>query len=412
MFASSVFSNFTAYLYNLFMGRFLGPANYGVLAALISLLTIVSILTITLSTAVVKFTATYKAQENFAALSFFFRRLSLIFALLGLLLFIVFFLVRFRLQEFLHLPSSVPLIILGILFFLNFTQTINNGILTGLQRFGFIAFSGAVSSLLKLVLGVLLVGLGWAVNGAIGAIALASLGGYLLTFWPLRFLFKEKENTGAVLPWRELLFYSAPVLLSTLGLNLLLTTDILLVKRFFSPEQAGLYSALSLVGRVVFYESSVVVAVMFALVAERHAGAREYRHLLHGSLLLVLLASLPVVVFYALFPQFSMNFFFGNKYLAAAPYLWLFGTFTLLYSLVNVLANFFLSVKRVSASLLPFFFSILQAAALLLWHDSFLVVVRVSLITTALLLIALMLYYWRYEAFGGHARVSAGEDHR
>lgn len=412
MFASSFFSNFTAYLYNLYMGRTLGPANYGILAALVSLLSLVSIPTVTFSTAIVKFTATYKARQQLAALSLFFRKLSRLFVLLGAVLFGLFFFLRFPLQEFLHLPSATPLIILGTLFFLNFALTPNNGVLTGLQKFGFLAFSGAVSAFLKLALGVLLVTLGLAVNGAIGAIALSVLAGYLLTFWPLRFLWEKREELPLNIPWRELLFYSAPVFLSTLGLSLLLTTDILLVKRFFPPEQAGLYSALSLVGRVIFYESSAVVAVMFALIAERHANEGEYRHLLHWSLLLVLLASLPVVVFYALFPRFSMNFFFGAKYLAAAPYLWLFGLFTMLYSLVNVLANFFLSIKRVSAALLPFSFSLLQFSALYLWHNSFLTVVFVSLIVTALLLLALMLYYLRYEAFGGRPRLSAREDHR
>jgi O-antigen/teichoic acid export membrane protein len=412
MFASSFFSNFTAYLYNLYMGRTLGPANYGILAALVSLLSLVSIPTVTFSTAIVKFTATYKARQQLAALSLFFRKLSRLFVFSGAVLFGLFFFLRFPLQEFLHLPSATPLIILGTLFFLNFALTPNNGVLTGLQKFGFLAFSGAVSAFLKLALGVLLVTLGLAVNGAIGAIALSVLAGYLLTFWPLRFLLEKREELSLNVPWRELIFYSAPVFLSTLGLSLLLTTDILLVKRFFPPEQAGLYSALSLVGRVIFYESSAVVAVMFALVAERQAGEREYRHLLHWSLLLVLLASLPVVVFYTLFPRFSMNFFFGSRYLAAAPYLWLFGLFTMLYSLVNVLANFFLSVKRVSAALLPFSFSLLQFSALYLWHDSFLTVVFISLIVTALLLLALMLYYLRYEAFGGRPRLSAREDHR
>lgn len=412
MFASSFFSNFTAYLYNLYMGRVLGPADYGILATLVSLLSLVSIPTITFSTAIVKFTSTYKAHQDFASLSFFFKKLSLLFILSGAALFVVFFFLRFHLQDFLHLPSPTPLIILGTLFFLNFALTPNNGVLAGLQKFGFLAFSGAVSALLKLVLGVLLVMFGFSVNGAIGAVALSILFGYLLTFWPLRLLLRRGEKPVGVVPWRELVFYSAPVFLSTLGLNLLLTTDILLVKRFFPPEEAGLYSALSLVGRVIFYESSAVVAVMFSLIAERHAGEQEYRHLLHWSLLLVILASLPVVVFYTLFPHFSMNFFFGVRYLAASPYLWLFGLFTMLYSLVNVLANFFLSVKRVSAALLPFSFSLLQALAIYLWHDSFLTVVLVSLVVTSLLLIFLMLYYLRYEAFGGRPRLSASLEHR
>ena len=140
MLLSSLFSNVAAYLYNLFVGRTLGPVNYGILAAVISLLSVISIPTAALSTSIVKFSSDYKARKDMDGLAFFFKKLSRIFFLAGALSFLVFIVWQSSLATFLKIPTPAPIIILGFLFFLNFTQTVNNGVLSGLQNFNFIAF--------------------------------------------------------------------------------------------------------------------------------------------------------------------------------------------------------------------------------------------------------------------------------
>lgn len=404
---SSMFSSIAAYLYNLFVGRTLGPVNYGILAAVVSLLSVISIPTAALSTSIVKFASDYKARQDLSGLSGFFKKLSLVFFLTGVFSFLLLFVFREYFADFLKIPSTVPIIILGLLFFLNFTQTVNNGVLSGLQNFNFIAVAGFISAVLKLVLGVVLVYLGFSVDGALGAVALSIVVVYLMSFLPLRSLSRMKSELKYSLPWKSFFLYCAPVFLSTLGLNLLITSDIILVKKFFSPEEAGIYSALSLVGRVIFFASSSMVSVMFSLVAERHTGEREYKHLLYYSLLMAIGVSLPAVIFYYLFPAFSMRFFFGDKYVAAAPYLWLFGAFITLYSLGNIMVNFFLSIKRVSASLFPFIISLIQIAAIYFWHQNFINVITVSLICAFLLLLTLVLYYFKHEAFRNRAGIPA-----
>lgn len=412
MFVSSMFSNLTAYLFNLFVGRSLGPTNYGILAAVISLLSIISILTATASLVIVRFTSGYKAQGDWASLAVIFKKLNLVFFGLGLALFLVFYFFRFSLADFLKIPDPLPIVILGGLFFFSVAQTVNNGIITGLQNFNFIAITGAFSATLKLLLGFVFVLMGFSVNGALGAITLAIGATYLLSFVPLRRLFTGQPSHGPAIPWRSFFVYSGPVLIATLGLNLLINSDIIMVKRYFLPSEAGIYSALSLVGRVIFFATSSIVAVMFSLVAERHSGERKYKHLLYYSLLLTLAVSLPVIVFYYLFPAFSMKFFFGDKYLSASPYLWLFGVFITLYSLVNILVNFLLSIKKVSVAWLPLLASLLQIVLLYFWHDHYIEVISVSLATIFLLLISLMLYYLQHETLRDRPRLPSVEDNR
>jgi O-antigen/teichoic acid export membrane protein len=51
------------------------------------------------------------------------------------------------------------------------------------------------------------------------------------------------------------------------GQVLINNCDIVLVKHFFVPKEAGVYAAVAMVGRVIFAFSSSVVNSMFPLVA-------------------------------------------------------------------------------------------------------------------------------------------------
>src|SRR5206468_10254822 len=58
---------------------------------------------------------------------------------------------------------------------------------------------------------------------------------------------------------QAIVFFAGQVLISN--------TDILLVKHFFAPDAAGLYCAIALVGRVVYFASWMVVSAMFPISA-------------------------------------------------------------------------------------------------------------------------------------------------
>lgn len=391
--AGSLLSNFTNYLFNLFMGRYLGPERYGILAALVSVLAIVSVPSAAITTTVAKFSSEYKTKKEWGKLALLFRRLGLSLFAIGSLVFLCFFLGRAPVGGFLKIVNQSAIVILGAVFLIAFPSTLSTGALVGLQKFTFISLNSIFAGSVKLFFGVFLVVLGMGVEGAMLAIFFSMLFPYLLTFWPLGFLLRRQEE--APINWQPLWRYALPVLATTLGLTLLTTTDIVLVKRFFPPYEAGIYSALSLIGRVIFFAVGPIATVMFSLVSERHTGERRYSGLFLASLLLTATAAAAITVFYTLFPNFSVRFFFGEKYLAAAPYLWLFAVFISLYSLCSLLTNFFLSIKAMWIALLPFPASLLQMVLIYLFHQSFLDVLKVSTAVTALLLFLLLISYFR-----------------
>jgi len=110
------------------------------------------------------------------------------------------------------------------------------------------------------------------------------------------------------------------------------------------------------------------------------------------ALLLVSLITATAVVFYSLFPEFTIKLFFGSQYLAAARYLGRFALFLSLYSLCNLFANFYLSIQATRVAFLPLLAGLLQTGLLWFYHDSFFQVLNISTGATLVLLICFVVY--------------------
>lgn len=273
---------------------------------------------------------------------------------------------------------------------------LNNATLQGLLNFKFLAFNGVLSVAVKLVSGIGLVLVGFAVNGALAGFLAGALVAYFVSFWPLRFLLKERKEAVKI-KWGEVLKYAAPVFASTLGLTLLYTGDVVLVKHFFPPDQAGLYSALSLIARVILFVTGPIGLVMFPLISEKHAKNERYSGLFFTALVLVFLMTAAATAFYAVFPEFVVKLFFGSQYLAAAGYLGRFAIFLSLYSLCNLFASFYLSVHATRIAFLPLLFGALQTGLIWFYHNSFLQVLNVATGVVLALLICFVVYLIKFQ---------------
>lgn len=409
MMVSSVLGNFLNYVFNIFVVRLLGPSDYGVFASLISLQTIFSVPSSALTTATAKFTAQFKGEGHEEKIGVLFLTVLKILCLVGLIIALLSLVLAGQIAQFLNISQVLPVILIGLSFLIVLPQTATSGVLQGLQSFPFLAFNGVFSTVVKLIAGLGFVYLGWSVSGAIGGFILAFLLPFLASLYVLRHFF---GRTGAAIDWPNFLKYTPLAALATYGLTSLVTTDIILVKHFFPPEEAGVYSSLSLVGRVILFFSSPVPSVMFPIIAERHASKRRYYHYLLLSLLLVGAASLTITIFYFLFPQFAINFFFGQRYLEAAPFLGFFGVFIALYSFCNVLVSFFLSIHEMKVAYLLLLASLAQAALIILRHGDFNQVIGSSVTILALLTLVLLLYWRRVYGLRHRPRLQTGKDDR
>ncbi|MDP2873837.1 MAG: oligosaccharide flippase family protein, partial [bacterium] len=292
--------------------------------------------------------------------------------------------------EYLHIPTPLYYLVLSLSYLLIFPQAICYGVLQGWQLFGWFAFVGAFGTLIKLFAGAGAAWAGLGVAGVLGALFLSYLIPYLLSLRPIFRLGSRNDLTKERFDWRSPLVYSLPVFLTMLGLTLFMTTDMIIVKRFFPPYEAGIYSALSLLGKTVLWISTSIVQVMFALVAEKKAANKDDSGYFLASLFLVGFFCVLVSTVFSIFPSQVVRLSFGPRYLDAGSYLAFYCLFITLYSLINVFANYFLSCGKTVAASLVLVGALIQLGMLGIFHRSFVEVISVSSLVCLVLLVVMI----------------------
>lgn len=386
MVGGNMAANAINYLYHLVMGRVLGPVDYGVLASLYSILYLAGIIPISASVSIVKFISaaperevysTYEAIKRFVLLlaigiSLFFLALSPITA------------------GFLKIESVASVALIGPIIFLTLITLVNQASSQGLLRFSGSVIPTLISSGIKFGLGVLLVLAGASVFGAVFGIVVGMVLAYFYSAWFIsKILVKRKVGEYHLKPF---LTYALPVLFQALAFTSLFSTDVLLVKHFFDPFQAGIYGALSTLGKIIFFATSPVTATMFPIVSKRKSIGEAYHKVFVLALGIVLSVSLAITLFYFLFPTFAIRTLYGSAYLAAKGVLVWMGIFVSFYSLTSLLVNYSLSLGRSKIIVFPLLGALFQIPLIWIWHASLIQVTQVSLGITVFMFLGSLAY--------------------
>ncbi len=129
------------------------------------------------------------------------------------------------------------------------------------------------------------------------------------------------------------------------------------------------------------------------MASEKHEGGKDASKVLKNSLLLVAAGAVGGVLVYSLFPSLLVKIFFGGQYLSAIPYLGLFAVFMGLYAIVDLVSQFFLSVRNFRPAVVLVGFSVLQTIFIFLFHQTLSQVIFVNIGTMVGLLFAFGVSY-------------------
>lgn len=382
------------YFYHFVIGRLLGPANYGELATLISVLVLLSIIPSSSGLVIIKFIATSKDAKEIGGLIKFFQSIIL-FTGIAVLLFGFIFL-RW-INDFLKIeqPLLFALVIIG--FLITNLAFVNKSVLQGLVRFKAFVWTGLFENSLKLVLGVVFVWMGWSVFGAMTGLILAYSGGWLVSWW----LIKDYKDTDKfdISKYRSVIYFTFPVFVHSISTISLYTSDIILVKHFFSSYEAGIYAAVSSLAKIILFASGPVGAVMFPWIAKKQSRNEDYWQIFDMSMYLTILICVSLLGVYKFFPSLAIQSLFGSAYIAGSTFLFLIGFAISLLTLSMLIINFFLSVGKTWVVVLPSIAAIIQVVGINIWHGSLTEVLIVSIVINGTLLMALFsrLFIFRFR---------------
>lgn len=380
-------ANFLNYLYHFTMGRLLGPSGYGELVALISFIGLIGMFPGSLSLVITKYISSSTDREEIDNLISWLRLKVLQVSFMVLVLIVIF---SSAITSFLNISNNIYLLLIGFYFLFSLPTILNRSILQGLLKFKEMILSILVENSLKLLVGILLVYLGFYLFGATIGLLISSLAGWYITFYYLKKYIKK--NPVAPPDLGQMILFTIPVILQTVAITSLYTSDVILVKHFFSSYEAGLYASLSTLGKIIFFGAGPIGIVMFPIIAQRSAKGEDYKKIFYYSLIGTLALSLAVLLIYWLFPSFAIRLLYGSAYLEASNLLIWFGFFMSLFTVSSLLISFNLSLGRTKVVLYPLMAAISQIILIWLFHENLSMVILISTAVTALLLVSLLIY--------------------
>ncbi len=390
MVGGSMVINVINYFYHLIVGRLLGPINYGTLASLFSILYIVGIVPTSTSVAIVKFISSCKSHNEISLVYKSINKLIFVIALIlaGLLVVSSPFI-----ANFLRIDNIFLVVLIAPIIFFSLTTLVNQATSQGLLRFSGYILPGFVSSIGKLVFGILFILLGFSVFGAMGGIVLGAIFAYLISIPSVNKIANRKiYRYSKIYDLKDFLKYSFPVLIQSLAFTSIFTLDVILVKHFLSPYDAGIYAALSTLGKIIFFASAPVASAMFPIVVKRKVNNKGYVKIFIVSLIITSAIGVTVTLIYWLFPDLIIRTLYGNDYLSAKSELVFMGIFVLFYSLSNFLLNFLLSVSKTIVVVIPLVAAIVQPILIYVYHKNISEIIKVSMLTTIVMFLSISLF--------------------
>ena len=385
MFSSQVLR----FLYHVFMGRALGPSDYGVLSVLLSIIYFISVPIYVVQNSITKFVAEYNANKSLGSIASVLRSgLKLMFFAALILIFLFVMTIPF-LSSFFAISAEYFYLLIIIIFFAMLLPVLR-GVFQGMQFFGKLGANVLLEGVFVLGFSVMFVWKGFGLTGAVMAIVLSYTLPVFLALIPLRnYLSQKFKNHFSI---KSLFFYILPMLFALSFLTLFYTIDLFLVKYFFSSVDAGYYAAISLIGKIVFFASSSVHLVMFPKLVDLHSKKKGDFVLLAKALLIISLISFCIISFYFIFGKFVVWTIFGNDYLWISSYIGWFGLAMGFFSLSYALALYNLSLNKSKFIYILPLLLIIEAFLIKLFHSSLMQIVMVFLTMMILLFLTMVIY--------------------
>jgi len=390
-FTSATIVNLGNYLFNLVLGRWLGPAAFSDLSIVITLFLIVIFFAATLQTITARFSAIHTSNNDLAQISILRKTMLRWSWVLGALLALVFILGATLWQDFFHTQTSSIFIIFGIGLPFYLAQGVNRGVLQGQTRFVELSASYQAEMWTRLITGVGFAWIGWGTIGAVVGLSFSFLATWLASQRAAVGL--PKSDPMSLSDQGKLFSYTGGVSLTYLSQILITNSDIIIVKHFFSPQIAGNYAALALIGRVIYFATWAITTTTFPIVAQRNQSGKSHGHFLAIGVGLVFGLAAATILVAWMMPDVIVNTLFGEAYLNISPFLWRYAIAAGLYSLVNVFVNYQLSLGHKLESVLAFAGGLVQVLVLWSWHITLLQVVNLQIAIMAALLCSLVISY-------------------
>ncbi|PWJ89053.1 O-antigen/teichoic acid export membrane protein [Flavobacterium araucananum] len=386
-----LFVNTGNYLYNLLLGRILGPSAFADAAILITLLLVLSFVGMTFQVTAAKYAVLLEGTQLHIFLKFIFKYALLFGVILGFTV-VVF---SHQLQEIFKTKTSLMFVWFGLGLPMYFIMSINRGLYQGKNDLRNLSKTYYFEMLCRLILTLLLLYLLPQIQSSI-IIALGILISFAFGLIPFQKIInsKNKQTLSDNLDTKSIITFFALTAFYELTQIIINNSDIILVKHYFDNERAGLYACLALIGRVVYFVAWMFVMLLLPKVIQLKKQGAETLPILLKYVLYIVCLSTIIVLSALLFPEIVVRLMFGEKYLPIAFLLWKYALATSIFAIANIFAYYFLSINKYVPVIISAFLGLAQIILIVLYHNSLEQVVVMQIIAMVVLLLFQLFFFF------------------
>ncbi|WP_298473841.1 sugar isomerase [uncultured Maribacter sp.] len=377
------------YLYNLFLGRILGPAAFAEAALLVTLLLVLSFMGMTFQLATAKFAVIFSGDEWNNFRNKMYKQSSYFGLAVGL---VILFFSR-QLQQIFNTESHWMFVVFAIGIPCYFFMSVNRGTFQGKLQFNKLSltYQTEMWSRLLITMGLLfLVPLQPGILVALGILISFLFGLFPSDIKGVSFRKEsvlQPENAKRV---SQFILLTACYELTQIIIN---NSDVLLVKHYFNALDAGLYASLALIGRVVYFVAWMFVMLLLPTVVQRHKDGKPTAPVLFKYVSYIGLLSTVIVLSCYFFPDLIITLMFGDAYVSVASLLWQYALATSLFAISNIFAYYFLSLDHYVPVVLSGVLGMSQVFLVAFFHKNLEMVVHMQIIAMSILLVVQLLYF-------------------
>jgi len=358
-------ANVMNYFFHVMTGRMLSVDDYGTMQSLIALNYFIGVLMGGFGYVVINFLGKGRRGEYFSKIVFLEKKM--IWISTGLF-FVVLFLYPVFLY-FLKIDDFLAYFVFCLPILFSFVPTIYQSALKVDYKFLMFSVLGVVMALTKIVFSYIFLEQNFKVAGSLGGIFVSSLIVTALGWFLVRKYFRTKEikkikfDKGLV----KFSFLSLGVSFFLIGIY---SFDIILVKHYFSRYEAGIYGALSTVGKIILFGCTAVLTVAYPIFVKKRDEVEKLKKVFLLSLLFIFVIGVSGVIVFWFFPEFVVGNLFGERYNQVASYVGLFGVFSFLLAVLHSMILFLLAMEKKAAGFLSGLVLAGSVILVVFYHDS------------------------------------------
>lgn len=357
------------YAFNILIARYTSPEIFGIFSAALGIIYLSQISGLSIQSLVTKTVA----NSKYGDLNKYKWTSAITFLIIGLITSLIFLLLKIPISDLASIPKDL-IIYLAIAIIFAFVSPVSKGLLLGQEKIVSVNLLMLAETIMKFIIGIFAIKIGGNIPLLIVANAIPP---FITTIIILPLMkFKKGKDIEIKNNWKEFILMTISFLLLTMPF----TIDLVLVNSFFRAE----YSSLSLLGKIVYFACVTTAGVLFARLSNEKNSKNQKKSLLLAtgfSLLIGLVLSL----IYFTFGKNVISLSVGESYLNIFKYLGVFGLCMTGYSIVYMIANYFITKGTYSYIFVLLFASILQIGLFSTRNDTLDMVVQNQVILYTLL---------------------------